>query len=156
MMSVTQLLMFALMLLPLHTIAAGDDNSRELARDAIRANKRLVVAANMNLNANEKEGFWAVYEDYHKDIAKLYGRSADLIEEFAINFETLSDEKASELMDSYLKIEADSVKLKKKYLSKFKKVLPAQKVLRYYQIENKIEAIIEYELVDKIPLAHKN
>ena len=154
--SVTRLLMLALLLLPLHTMATGDDDSRELAREAIHANKKLVVAANMNLNANEKEGFWAVYEDYQKEIGKLYERTADLIEEFAINFETLTDEKASDLMDSYLKIESDSLKLKKSYLRKFKKVLPAQKVLRYYQIENKIEAIIDYELVDKIPLAHKN
>ena len=154
--SVTRLLLLALMLLPLHTMATEDDDSRELAREAIHANKKLVVAANMNLNANEKEGFWAVYEDYQKDIGKLYERTADLIEEFAINFESLSDDKASELMDSYLKIETDAVKLKKSYLGKFKKVLPAQKVLRYYQIENKIEAIINYDLVDKIPLAHKN
>ena len=154
--SVTSLLMLALLLLPLHTLATDDDDSRELAREAIHANKKLVVAANMNLNANEKEGFWAVYEDYQKDIGKLYERTADLIEEFAINFESLSDDKASELMDSYLKIETDAVKLKKSYLGKFKKVLPAQKVLRYYQIENKIEAIINYDLVDKIPLAHKN
>ena len=152
---VTRLLILALLLLPVHTMATGDDDSRELAREAIHANKKLVVAANMNLNANEKEGFWAVYEDYQKEIAKLYERTADLIEEFAINFETLSDKKASELMDSYLKIEADSLKLKKSYLGKFKKVLPAQKVLRYYQIENKIAAVIDYELVDKIPLAVK-
>jgi hypothetical protein len=153
---VTRLLIRALLLLPVHTMATGNDDSRELAREAIHTNKKLVVAANMNLNTNEKEGFWAVYEDYQKDIGKLYGRTADLIEEFAINFESLTDDKASELMDSYLKIEADSLKLKKSYLGKFKKVLPAQKVLRYYQIENKIEAIIDYELVDKIPLAHKN
>lgn len=154
--SVTRLVMLALLLLPLHTLAADDDDSRELAREAIHANKKLVVSANMNLNANEKEGFWAVYEDYQKEIGKLYERTADLIEEFAINFESLSDDKASELMNSYLKIETDAVKLKKSYLGKFKKVLPAQKVLRYYQIENKIEAIINYDLVDKIPLAHKN
>jgi hypothetical protein len=154
--SVTRLVMLALLLLPLHTLAADDDDSRELAREAIHANKKLVVAANMNLNANEKEGFWAVYEDYQKEIGKLYERTANLIEEFAINFESLSDDKASELMNSYLKIETDAVKLKKSYLGKFKKVLPAQKVLRYYQIENKIEAIINYDLVDKIPLAHKN
>ena len=49
----------------------------------------------------------------------------------------------------------DMLKLKKDYLGKFKKVLPAQKVMRFYQIENKIDAIVEYELVDKIPLAHK-
>jgi hypothetical protein len=147
--------MLALFLLPLHTMAADEDDTRELAREAIHANKKLVVAANMNLNTNEKEGFWAVYEDYQKDLGKILERKVALIEDFAVNFETLSDAKASELLDSYLKIEADTVKLKKSYLGKFKKVLPAQKVVRYYQIENKIDAIIDYDLVDKIPLAVK-
>jgi hypothetical protein len=153
--SVTRILMLALLLLPLQGMATDDDDNRELAREAIYANKKLVVAANMNLNEDEKEGFWAVYEDYQKDLARIYKRTAALIEEFAINFESLSDDKASELMDSYLQIEKDGLKLKRSYLSKFKKVMPAQKVLRYYQIENKIDAIIDYDLVDKIPLAHK-
>ena len=152
---VTRILLLTVLLTPLHTIADDNNDNLALAREAIYANKRLVVAANMHLNTNEKEGFWAVYEDYQKDIAKQYRRAADLIEEYAINFESLSEKKASEIMDSYLKIEADSLKLKKRYLSKFKKVLPAQKVLRYYQIENKIDAIINYDLVNKIPLAHK-
>jgi hypothetical protein len=154
MQSVTRLIMLALLLLPVHTMAADDD--RELAREAIHANKKLVIAANMHLNANEKEGFWAVYEDYQQDLGKILERTVALIEDYAINFENLSDKKAKELLNSHLKIEADTVKLKKSYLSKFQKVLPAQKVVRYYQLENKIEAIIDYELVDKIPLAHKN
>ena len=153
--SVTRLIMLALLLLPLHTMAADEDDTRELAREAIHANKKLVVAANMNLNANEKEGFWAVYEDYQKDLGEILERTVALIEDYALNFETLSDKKAKELLNSHLKIEADTVKLKKRYLSKFQKVLPPQKVVRYYQIENKIEAIIDYDLVDKIPLAHK-
>jgi hypothetical protein len=153
--SVTRLIMLALFLLPVHTMAADEDDTQELAREAIQANKKLVVAANMNLNTNEKEGFWAVYADYQKDLEKILERTVALIEDFAVNFESLSDEKATELLKNYLKIEADTVKLKKSYLSKFQKVLPAQKVVRYYQIENKIEAIIDYELVDKIPLAIK-
>ncbi|RLA00097.1 MAG: hypothetical protein DRQ45_07860 [Gammaproteobacteria bacterium] len=152
---VTRLIMLALFLLPLHTMAADEDDTRELAREAIQANKKLVVAANMNLNVNEKEGFWAVYEDYQKDLEKILERTVALIEEFAVNFETLSEKKATELLNTHLKIEADTVKLKKSYVSKFQKVLPAQKVVRYYQIENKIEAIIDYDLVDKIPLAIK-
>ena len=155
MQSVTRLIMLALLLLPLHTMAAEDDD-RELAREAIQANKKLVVSANMNLNTNEKEGFWAVYEDYQKDLEKILERTVALIEDYAVNFENLSDKKAKELLNSHLKIEADTVKLKKSYLRKFQKVLPAQKVVRYYQIENKIEAIVDYDLVDKIPLAHKN
>jgi len=152
---VTRLIMLALFLLPMHTMAADEDDTRELAREAIQANKKLVVAANMNLNVNEKEGFWAVYEDYQKDLEKILERTVALIEEFAVNFETLSEKKATELLNTHLKIEADTVKLKKSYVSKFQKVLPAQKVVRYYQIENKIEAIIDYDLVDKIPLAIK-
>ena len=153
--SVTRLLMLALFMLPLQSFAASDDE-RQLAREAIHANKKLVVAANMNLVASEKEGFWAVYEDYQKELGKLYERTAALIEDFAINFEDLSDSKASDILTTYLKIEADTVKLKKDYVKKFNKVLPPQKVVRFYQIENKIEAIIDYELVDKIPLAHKS
>jgi hypothetical protein len=147
--------MLALFLLPVHTMAADEDDTQELAREAIQANKKLVVAANMNLNTNEKEGFWAVYEDYQKDLGKILERTVALIEDFAVNFEDLSEKKATDLLNSYLKIEADTVKLKKSYLSKFQKVLPPQKVVRYYQIENKIEAIIDYDLVDKIPLAIK-
>lgn len=152
--SVTRLLMLALFLLPLHAMAS-DDEERELAREAIYANKKLVVAANMNLNTNEKEGFWAVYEEYQKDLDKLLERTAALIEDFAANFENLSEAKAKELLNNHVKIEEDAIKLKKRYLSKFQKVLPAQKVVRYYQIENKIDAIINYDLVDKIPLAIK-
>ena len=150
----TRLLILALFMLPLQSIAADDDD-RELAREAIHANKKLVVSANMNLDDSEKEGFWKVYEDYQKDLVNINERTVALVEEFAVNFENLSDTKATELINTYLKIEADALKLKKDYLSKFKKVLPAQKVMRYYQIENKIDAIVDYELVDKIPLAHK-
>jgi len=153
--SVTKLIMLALFLLPVHTMAADEADTQELAREAIQANKKLVVAANMNLNENEKEGFWAVYEDYQKDLGKILERTVTLIEGFAVNFEDLSDKKSTDLLNNYLKIEADTVKLKKSYLGKFQKVLPAQKVVRYYQIENKIEAIIDYDLVDKIPLAIK-
>jgi hypothetical protein len=152
--SVTRLLLITLFVLPLQSIAASDDD-RELAREAIHANKKLVVSANMNLDESEKEGFWKVYEGYQKDLGSINERTIALVEEFAANFENLSDAKATELMNTYLKIEADALKLKKDYLGKFKKVLPAQKVMRFYQIENKIDAIVEYELVDKIPLAHK-
>jgi len=93
--------------------------------------------------------------EYQKDLVNINERTVALVEEFAVNFESLSDAKATELINTYLKIEADALKLKKNYLGKFKKVLPAQKVMRYYQVENKIDAIVDYELVDKIPLAHK-
>ena len=152
--SVTRLLMLALFMLPLQSIAADDDD-RELAREAIHANKKLVVSANMNLDDSEKEGFWKVYEEYQKDLGTINERTIALVEEFAVNYEKLSDAKATEQLHTYLKIEADALKLKKDYLRKFKKVLPAQKVMRFYQIENKIDAIVDYELVDKIPLAHK-
>ncbi len=151
---VLRIMTLALFLLPLH--AAADNDERELAREAINANKKLVVAANMDLSENEKKGFWAVYDNYQTDLNSLNERTVALIEEFAINFENLSDDKAADILNTFLKIEADEVRLKKEFVSKFNKVLSPQKVVRYYQVENKIDAIINYDLVDKIPLAHNN
>jgi hypothetical protein len=48
---------------------------------------------------------------------------------------------------------ADENKLKRKYVKRFMKVLPAKKVLRYYQIENKLDTIINMDLAATIPLA---
>ena len=64
----------------------------------------------------------------------------------------MPDATAKKLLNDALAIEASEVDLKKSYVPKFEKVLPAAKVARYYQIENKIRSVIKAELADGIPL----
>jgi hypothetical protein len=75
-----------------------------------------------------------------------------MIEDYARNYQLMTDEKASRLLDEYLTIECDRTQLFKSYMPEFRKVLSDKKVARYYQLENKIQAVINYELAKKLPL----
>ena len=75
-----------------------------------------------------------------------------MIKDFADAYEKMTDETAKKLMDEYMAIEALGPKLRQAYLPKFRKVLPETKVVRYYQIENKIQAALFYEIASNIPL----
>ena len=65
-----------------------------------------------------------------------------MIQDYTANFSDLSNEKAMKLVDDYLAVEADRVKVKRAYVDEFVKALPGRKVTRFYQIENKMDAVI--------------
>jgi hypothetical protein len=129
---------------------AADDMA--IVKDAIKANKKLFVSENMQLTEAEAKAFWPVYEKYQDGLEELVDRSINLIENYAENYQTMNDDKAEKLIEEYLDIEGDYVELRKSYLPKFMKVLPAKKVARYYQLENKIDAAGNYELAKEIPI----
>ncbi len=125
-----------------------------IVMEKVRADKKLLVAANMDLSEQEAAAFWPVYEGYQKDLSALNERTRKGIESYATayNAGAVPDETAKKLLDEALAIEAAEVDLRKSYVPKFSKVLPAAKVARYYQIEQKIRAAIKYELANGIPL----
>ena len=127
-------------------------DNMQLDREKIRADKKLFVAENMQFTESEAKAFWPIYEAYQEESGKLWDRMLKLIEGYAKDYQTMSDETAKKLLDDYLGIEADVLKLKKSYLPKFHTVLSEKKVARYYQLENKILAVVNYELAAEIPL----
>jgi len=127
-------------------------DNMQLVREKIRADKKLFVAENMQLTESEAKTFWPVYEAYQEEHGKLWDRMLKLIEGYAKNYQTMSDDTAKKLLDDYLQIEADVLKLKNAYLPKFRSVLSEKKVARYYQLENKVDAVLSFELAAQIPL----
>jgi hypothetical protein len=107
----------------------------------------------MELTESEAKGFWPVYESYQNGLKKLGDRSITLIDDFARNYQMMSEDAAKKLVDDYMDIEKDRTALRRDYLPKFRKVLPERKVLRYYQLENKLQAVVNYEIAAEIPLA---
>jgi len=132
---------------------AAADNM-QILRDKLKADKKLVVAANMELTEAEAKAFWPVYDDYQKELAKINTRTADLIKAYAkeYNAGSLTDDKAKKMTDELLAIEDAEVKMKRSFVPKLAKVLPGKKVARYLQIEGKVRAVIKYELADGVPL----
>lgn len=127
-------------------------DNMELVREKIAADKKLFVAEVMKLTEAEARAFWPVYDSYQKELSKLFDREIKLIQDYDKNYETMSDEVAKKLLDEYMAIEGEYLKLRQSYLRKFRKVLSEKKVVRYYQIDNKIKAVLEYELARQIPL----
>ena len=130
-------------------------DNMQILREKLKADKKLVVAANMELTESEAKGFWPVYEEYQKELHKINDRLAMVIVAYAkeYNARSLTDDKASKLLDEALAVEEAEIKLKLASVPKLSKVLPGRKVARYYQIENKIRAIVKYEIAAEVPLA---
>lgn len=127
-------------------------SNMQIVRDKVQADKKLLIAENMNLTEKEAKPFWPVYADYQKEIMALNDRSIKFIQTYAENFDKMKDDTAKKLVGDYLAIESDRQKLRESYVPKFAKVLPYTKVMRYYQLENKISAVISFDIASMIPL----
>jgi flagellar biosynthesis/type III secretory pathway protein FliH len=127
-------------------------DTMQMVRDKIRADKKLLIAENLPLTEAEAKAFWPVYEKYQKEMSALNDRMIKLIREYANTYQAMSDQTAKKLMDEYLAIDAARLKIRQAYVPRFRKVLREKQVARYYQLENKVQAAVNYELAAEIPL----
>ena len=133
--------------------AQSKTDEAEVNRAAIQTEKKKIVAVNMQLTDAESKAFWPVYNEYQNGLRQINDKLAAVIGDFAKNYSTMTDAKAGEILNGYLATEKERLALKEKFVPKFKKVLPMIKVARYYQIENKLETMVKYQIVKEIPLA---
>ena len=129
-------------------------DNMQILLDKVKADKKLVVAANMDLNEAEAKAFWPIYDAYQKDLQAINDRLGNTILAYAdaYNKKALTDDLAKKLTNEALAIDQDELTLRKSYAAKLNGVLPAMKAARYLQIENKIRAAIRYDLAAGIPL----
>jgi hypothetical protein len=148
-------LLLAAMVMTAAPVAAEEKaaDNMQIVLEKVRADKKLLVADNMQLTEAEAKSFWPVYERYQDELFLLRARTLHLIKEYEDSYEKLTNDTAKKLLDESINIEALRMKLIQAYLPKFRKVLPDKKVARYYQLENKIQAALMYELARNIPLA---
>lgn len=125
----------------------------ELTREVLKAEKKAVVTEAMQLTEVESQPFWNLYNEYQAALYLVQNKRIAIIKDYADNFESLSDEKADELWIGSMKYKNELLKLKKSYYTKFKKVLSPGKAVRFMQLENKIETLIDAQLALEIPLA---
>jgi hypothetical protein len=155
---VTIAVMCLVMVALMCSFATAQDTSdnMQILIEKIKADKKLLVAENMQLSEAEAKKFWPVYQQFQDELYILRVRSLKLIENYADNYKSMTNDVAKKLLDEYLTIERLRQKVRESYLKKFRKVLPEMKVARYYQIENKISAVVNYEIAKEIPLVKTN
>jgi len=136
--------------------AAGSQTNMDIFIQKIKADKKLLIATNMDLNDTEGKKFWPLYDAYQKELAQINQRLGKTVKAYADAYNqgkgTISNDAAKKLLNEALAVEDAEVKLKRTYADKIGKVLPATKTARYIQLENKIRAVIKMELAQDIPL----
>ena len=134
------------------------DTNMEILIQKIKADKKLLVASNMDLNDAEGKKFWPLYDAYQLELMEVNQRLGKTIKEYADAYNAgkgvISDDAAKKLLKEALAIEESEVRLKKAYADKIGMVLSPTKTTRYMQIENKIRAVIKMELAQQIPLVY--
>jgi len=133
----------------------ADKANLDILLDTIRANRKALVAANLTLTDEEAGKFWPLYDRYQGELNAVQDRAVKIIEDYSASFKNMPDDKAMKLADDYLSAEGDRVKIRRTYLDQFAKVLPGRKVVRFYQIENKMDAVLRYDLAREIPVVEQ-
>jgi hypothetical protein len=87
--------------------AAKPVDNMQILREKLQGDKKLVVAANMDLTEAEAKAFWPLYEAYQQELHKINDRIAMTIVDYAkeFNANTLTDAKAAQLLERSLAIE---------------------------------------------------
>jgi hypothetical protein len=138
------------------TVLAQVHHEVELTRAQIQTERQAIVAANLPLTEEQSKAFWPLYRDYRAELAKLGDRFVALIENYANNVDTLTDVQAQSMVDEFFAIQKEETKIKAGWVPKLAKVLPPKALARFFQLENKLDAIVRYEVADAIPLVeHK-
>ena len=124
----------------------------ELTRAAIQVRRQALVTAAMDLDGKEAESFWPLYRDYRLAMARVNDRYVRLVVSYLESYDTLTDESATRLVNEYLGIERDRTEVKAAFVPRFTKFMPPKKVARFFQVDNKLDALIGAELAAEIPL----
>jgi len=124
----------------------------ELTRGAIQQKRQEIVTLAMTLTAGEEKGFWPLYREWRSVNSGLGDRRLDLITKVE-NSSGMGDAEVKALVDVALKLETDTLAQKKKYVQRFRKILPEKKVARFFQLESKLDAVVNYDLAGRVALA---
>ena len=134
--------------------AADTDKLVDLLRKDVRAQKADIVSKTMSLDATQAAAFWPVYKQYESERAAIGSERLAIIQDFAEHYDSLNDTNAKGLVTRFQAMQDKEAALQKKYVDEFMKVLPAKTAARFFQIDRRINMLIDLELSSAIPLVN--
>ena len=128
------------------------DEDIQMLRKDVRSQRKQIIAANMNLSDSEAEKFWPVYEQYVSDLVKLNGTKYALIKQYIQTKGALTDAEAEAAVNQWVSIDQSVGELRKKYIPLFRKVLTAKNTALFYQLDRRVQMMIDLQLASAIPM----
>jgi len=135
------------------TLFAMPNDEVDLVLMSKALEKKAVVLTTMDLKGDVKEKFGKLYDEYQQKLMKQNMDQIQLIESYAKGYLNLTDEKADKLIKQWITQEESKIVLTKEYMAKFKKIMPSSDVIRYFQIEHRLQTLRDAQISTIIPLA---
>lgn len=124
----------------------------DIYKNDVASQAKGLVKDHLDLTADQAKIFWPLYDKYAAESKEILDAELGVLEEYLMNYYTLSDQKAKELMHRSLELKKNKVELGEEYLEKMSKVLPPKLVGKFLQIENRIDMMIGQQRTEKVPL----
>jgi len=125
----------------------------EVGRQAVESQRRILVAGALPLTDAEADAFWPLFDAYEKERRPLDERANALVADFLAHAATLTDAQARAMVEEALDVEEGRLRVRRAYLGRMAKAIPARKLARFYQIDNKLDSVVRADVARQVPLA---
>jgi hypothetical protein len=150
-----KLFLFVFLFSIVNVFAQDADSYIEVLKSEIKTDKKAIITETMQFTEQQSAAFWPVYNEFEHELDKLSSKRIANIKDFAANYESLTDEKADELIKTSFSFQNDRLSLNEKYYKKFADVLTPIVAAKYMQLENQIQLILDLSIAANLPLAKK-
>ena len=134
--------------------ASANNAAVSQARTLLQAGRKEILQQEIRFTDDEAAKFWPLYEQYQATLQVVRDRYAEMLVDYINSYRagTVTEDRATRLVDDYLGIEAEILDIKKSFIGDFREILPARKAARFYQLENKMEVELQHQLSMIVPL----
>jgi hypothetical protein len=133
--------------------AQNAPSQKQLNIEAMRAERKAVVGANMPMTKDEEKAFWPLYDVYEAQMDKIEERHIKEVRAFVASYDTLTDADATKKLDEVMSIQQARLNVQKAYIPKFRAVLSSIQTTRFFQVDSKIRALVQCQIAQMVPLA---
>ena len=124
----------------------------EVTRQAAETQRRVLVSGVLLMTDEESKSFWPLYDSYEKERRPIDERADHLVADFVAAYQTMADTQAKAMLQEELNIDVARLKLRRDFMDRMGRVLPARKLVRFFQIQSKLDAVIRADISRQIPL----
>lgn len=126
----------------------------EESRIELEAKKKIYVSKSLSLTDGQSQDFWRIFAEYEIELGQANKDYFDLLRKFSAGYNnnSINEQQAANMLAEFFRIESRKVQIKQSYVSRFQTAIPNKKVVRFYQIDNKVDSLIRCDIAKKMPL----
>jgi len=127
------------------------DSTIAIVRANMQADRTTLITTGMNFSDKEGAAFWPIYQQYEYERSKLDDGRVAVIKQYTQKYPTLTDAEAKAMALQMLECDSRLVALKKKFYKKFNKVLPALTVAKFFQLDRRVDLLMDMQVESSLP-----